>query len=87
MISMSNGTIITLRVSNEFKSRIREAARRRNKSLSAYIKERIASGIGEKTEKPHTYSKAALKALKQYIGGSSHGHTTEDIDKDLYKEG
>jgi len=81
---MPNGTIITLRVSNEFKSLIREAARRRNKTVSAYIKERIASDVERKTEKPHVYSKVALKALKQYIGGSSHGHTTENLDRDLY---
>jgi len=81
---MPNGTIITLRVSNEFKSRIREAARRRNKSMSAYIKERIAPEVEKQTEKPHVYSKAARKAWAQYIGRSRHGHTTENIDEKLY---
>lgn len=81
---MANEEMITLRVPNHLKARVREAARRENKSVSSYIKERLLADEKKGVENRHLYRKSAREALAKYIGGSRHGHTTENIDEVVY---
>jgi predicted DNA-binding protein len=81
---MANGRIISFRDNSGLLERLRAAARRSNKSVSRYIKERLEAGLN-KEERPKKWpTRAAREAFERYVGGSRHGHTTENIDETVY---
>ena len=81
---MSNETTISFRVKRGFKARLQKVARRQNKSVSSYIKERLETDLKEENPSQHFPTETEREIFAQYVGCFRHGHTTEKIDEILY---
>lgn len=85
---MADQTMISLRVSAEFKSRLQAAARRSGKSVSAFIKQRLETDLEEGGNPKDLPTPEERAVLKRFIGGERMGRTPTpaEIDRIVYGE-
>jgi len=89
VIPVSKENIVSIRLSDEERTRLIQSARRQKKSLTGLIRKRLAPDIGEgKDTKRLSPSNAAREALARYIGGTRSRKrtrlTNEEIDRIVY---
>lgn len=85
---MGEQTIISLRVSTEFRKRLRAVALRNGKSVSAFIKERLEAELESEKSSKNLPTSAERAVLERFIGGERMGRTPtpEEIDRIVYGE-
>jgi predicted DNA-binding protein len=85
---MTNGEMLVLRIPLRLKTRLRTAAQRQKKSVTAYVKEGIEAQLRNGDTQPHRPARAAREALARYIGGTRSRKktklTNEEIDRIVY---